>query len=137
MTPTNFKTYFSKLWAIPVVIALALLFFKSIWFAYSIGLLIVALKASIETKRRLTGYLTESRSPFDGLTGEVKLEEAAGVTFKWLLAYTALFVFLIIPIVYSIHTKTDIKLLSRDAERYIESIIEDGSDKTDYAPIDY
>ncbi|MBI5078104.1 MAG: hypothetical protein HZB11_01890 [Candidatus Yonathbacteria bacterium] len=128
MTTLNFKTYLSKLWTVPVSIALALLFFQSIWLAYGIGLFIVAIKASAEM-RKLIKDLTESHPV--GLRGEAEMAGAAGITFRWLLAYTALFVFLIIPIVYNVHTKTNIKLLSRDAERFIERIIDDGNSRDD------
>ena len=131
MTTPNFSTYLSKLWVVPVSIALALLIFQSIWLAYGLGLFIVAMKASAETRKRVE-QLTESHESFDGLQGKAKLGEATGITFQWLLAYTALFVFVVIPVVYNIHTKTDIKLLSRDAERYIESIIDDGNEPACY-----
>ena len=85
-------------------IVFALLIFRSIWLAYVLGLLIVALKASEEKAERI-GHL---------------------------FAYTALFIFVVIPIVYAIHTKTDTRLLSRDAERFIESIIDDGSERACY-----
>ena len=75
----NFSTYLSKLWAVPVSIALALLIFQSIWLAYGIGLLIVAMKASTETRKRVE-QLTESHESLDGLQCKAKLGEATGIT---------------------------------------------------------
>lgn len=117
-------------------VAFSLLIFQSIWLAYVLGLFIVAMKASAETRERVE-QLIESRESIEFLAGGAKLGGAMRVTFQWLFAYTALFVFLVLPLVYAIHTKTDFNLLSMDAENFIESISEDGSDRANYAPIDF
>ena len=110
MTMTNGETHNQTSWlkraAVPVGIAAALFLFQSIWLAYILGA--VCLSWSIwET--------TDKHSMLEHLA-----------------AYTFIFVIVVIPVVYYLHTNRYANLLSRDAEKYIQSIIDDGSERYCY-----